>query len=89
MIIEKKKNFATRFEDFSISSEVMKFVNNPFCVNVEADFVLKGKELVLWALTDGRGCQAWCQMHIRSNLLFSILIKDTWTCSSAQLGGGI
>lgn len=41
-----KNNFATRFEGFSISSEVMKFVKDPFCVNVEADFALKGKELL-------------------------------------------
>lgn len=41
-----KNNFATRFDGFSISSEVMRFVKDPFCVNVEADFALKGKELV-------------------------------------------
>uniref|UniRef100_A0A8P4G4I4 Uncharacterized protein n=1 Tax=Dicentrarchus labrax TaxID=13489 RepID=A0A8P4G4I4_DICLA len=41
-----KNNFATRFEDFSISSEVMRFVKDPFWVNVEADFLLRGKELV-------------------------------------------
>lgn len=29
-----KNNFATRFDDFSISSEVMRFVKDPFCVNV-------------------------------------------------------
>ena len=38
-----KNNFATGFEDFSISSEVIRFVKDPFCVNVEADFALKGK----------------------------------------------
>ena len=41
-----KNNFATGFEDFSISSEVIRFVKDPFCVNVEADFALKGKGLV-------------------------------------------
>lgn len=41
-----KTNFATRFDDFSISSEVMRFVKEPFCVNVEADFALEGKQLV-------------------------------------------
>ena len=40
------------------------------------------------ALTDGRGCHARCQPHIRSNLGFSILLKDTSTCS-AQPGAGI
>ena len=37
--------------------------------------------------TDGGGCHASCQLHIRSNLGFSILLKDTLTCSSAQPGG--
>ena len=37
--------------------------------------------------TDGRGCHARCQMHMRRNLEFSILLKDTLTCSSAQPGG--
>lgn len=41
-----KTNFATRSEDFSISSEVMRFVKDPVCVNVEADFVLEGKQLL-------------------------------------------
>lgn len=41
-----KSNFATRFDNFSISSEVMRFVKDPFCVNVETDFALRGKELV-------------------------------------------
>ena len=41
-----KNNFATGFEDISISSEVIRFVKDPFCVNIEADFALKGKELV-------------------------------------------
>lgn len=35
-------NFATRFDDFRIPSEVMRFVKVPFCVS---DFVLKGTEL--------------------------------------------
>ena len=30
---------------------------------------------------DGRGCHARCQLFIRSNLGFSILLKDTMTCS--------
>ena len=34
--------------------------------------------------TDGRNCHARCQLHFRSNLGFSILLKDTSTCSSAQ-----
>ncbi|CAG6007803.1 unnamed protein product [Menidia menidia] len=41
-----KNNFSTRFDDFSISSEVVRYVKDPFCVNVETDFALKGKELV-------------------------------------------
>ena len=36
--------------------------------------------------TDGRYRHARCQLHIRSNLGFSILLKDTSTCSSAQPG---
>ena len=28
--------------------------------------------------TDGGGCHARCQLHIRSNLGFSILLKDSW-----------
>ena len=34
-------------------------------------------------LTDGRAHHARSQLHIRSNLGFSILLKDTSTCSSA------
>ena len=41
-----KNNFATRFGHFSIFSEVMRFVKDPFCVNVETDFALKAKEVV-------------------------------------------
>ena len=41
------------------------------------------------ALIDGRGRHARCQPHIRSNLGFSILLKDTSTCRSAQPGAGI
>lgn len=41
-----KTNFATRFEDFSISSEGMRFGKDAFCVHVEADFALEGKQLV-------------------------------------------
>ena len=40
--------------------------------------------------TDGRGCHARCQPHIRSNLGFIILLKTTLTCSSTQpWGAGI
>ena len=42
-----------------------------------------------WPLTDVRGHHARCQPHIKSNLGSSIFIKDTSTCSSAQLGAGI
>jgi len=41
-----KNNFATRFHDFSIPSGVMTFVKDPFSVNVQSDFALKGKELL-------------------------------------------
>lgn len=41
-----KTNFATRFDNFSIPTEVMRFVKDPFCVNVEGEFALKAKELV-------------------------------------------
>lgn len=41
-----KTNFATRFDDFSIPTEVMKFVKDPFCVNVQGGLALKAKELV-------------------------------------------
>lgn len=41
-----KTNFVTRSENFSISSEVMRFVKDPFCVNVETDFALEGKQLL-------------------------------------------
>ena len=37
--------------------------------------------------TDGGGCHARCQLHIRSNLGFSFLLKATLTCSSAHSGG--
>ena len=40
-----------------------------------------------YSYTNGRGCHARCQLHIRSNLGFSILLKDTSTCSSAQPEG--
>ena len=39
------------------------------------------------ALTDGRGPHVRCQPHVRSNLGFSNLLKDTLTCSSVQPGG--
>lgn len=41
-----KTNFATRFDNFSIPTKVMRFVKDRFCVNVEGEFVLKAKELV-------------------------------------------
>ena len=37
--------------------------------------------------TEVRGCHVRCQLHIRSNLGFSILLRDSSTCSSAQPGG--
>ena len=37
--------------------------------------------------TDGGGCHARCQLCIRSNLGFSILLKDASTCSSTHPGG--
>lgn len=40
-----KKDFASRFDDFSISRKVMRFVKDPFCVNVEVDFALEGRDL--------------------------------------------
>lgn len=42
-----KTNFATRFGDFTIPTEVRKFVKDPFCVNVEGEFASKAKELVV------------------------------------------
>lgn len=42
-----KNNFATRFDDFSIPSEVMRFVKDPFCADVDADFASKAKELCM------------------------------------------
>ena len=36
--------------------------------------------------TDDGGCHARCQLHIRSNLGFSILLKGASTRSSAQPG---
>ena len=44
----------------------------------------KSRQLIAGPFTDGRGHHASCQLHIRSNLGFSILLKDTSTCSSAQ-----
>jgi len=38
--------FATRFDHFSIHTEVMRFMKDPFCVNVEGDLALKANELV-------------------------------------------
>ena len=37
--------------------------------------------------TDVLGRLARCQLHLRSNFVFSVLLKDTSTCSSAQQGG--
>ena len=46
------------------------------------------RQLIVGPFTDGRGCHgARCRLHIRSKLGFSILLKDTTTCSSAQPGG--
>ena len=42
-----KNNFAARFENFSIPTEVMRFVNDPFCVDVVGEFTVKAKELVV------------------------------------------
>ena len=36
--------------------------------------------------TDGRGCPASCQLHIRSNLGFSNLLKGTSACSWGSRG---
>ena len=47
-----KNNFATRFHDFGIPSGVMTFVKDPFSVNVQSDFALKGKEL-LFSVDEG------------------------------------
>lgn len=41
-----KNNFATRIDDFSIPSEVMTFVKDPFCADVDADFA--SKATLLW-----------------------------------------
>ena len=43
-----KTNFATRCENFSIPTEVMRFVNDPFCVDVVGEFAVKAKELYNW-----------------------------------------
>ena len=42
-----KTNFAARFKHFSIPTEVMGFVNDPFCVDVVGEFAVKAKELVV------------------------------------------
>ncbi|KAF3859894.1 hypothetical protein F7725_000149 [Dissostichus mawsoni] len=42
-----KTNFAARFEHFSLPTEVMRFVKDPFSVNVEGEFALKAKELIV------------------------------------------
>ncbi|KAL2095558.1 hypothetical protein ACEWY4_007706 [Coilia grayii] len=47
-----RNNFATRFSDFSIPTEVLQFVKDPFSVDVETDFGLKAKE-VLSTLDEG------------------------------------
>lgn len=47
-----RNNFATRFSDFSIPTEVLRFVKDPFSVDVETDFGLKAKE-VLSTLDEG------------------------------------
>ena len=38
-----KTDFAARFENFSIPTEVMRFVNDPFCVDVVGEFAVKAK----------------------------------------------
>ena len=38
-----KTNFATRFENPSIPTEVMRFVNDPFCVDVVGEFAVNSK----------------------------------------------
>ena len=62
---------------------------NPSCLWARAGCSLDKSPAHRRALTDGRGRHARCQLHIRSNLGFSILLKDTSTCSSAQPGAGI
>ena len=62
---------------------------NPSCLWASAGYTLPPLPAYHRALTDGRGCHTRCQLHIRSNLGFSILLKDTSTCSSAQPGAGI
>ena len=59
------------------------------CLWVRAGYSLDMSPAHRRALTDGRGRHARCEPHIRSNLGFSILHKDTSTCSSAQPGAGI
>ena len=34
--------------------------------------------------TDGGGCHARCQLLIRTNLGFSVLLKDTLTCRQVE-----
>ena len=62
---------------------------NPSCLWARAGYTLDKTPAHHRALTDGRGHHARCQLHIRSNLGFSILLKDTSTCSSAQPRAGI
>lgn len=42
-----KNNSDTRFDKFSIPSEVMRYVKDHFCVNVEADFASKGASYII------------------------------------------
>ena len=58
---------------------------DPSCLRARAGYSLDKSPARGRALSDGRGLHARCQPHIRSNLGFSILLKDTLTCSSAQL----
>ena len=62
---------------------------DPSCLLARAGCSLDKSPAHRKALTDGRGFHAKCQLLIRSNLGFSILLKDTLTCSSVQSGAGI
>ena len=48
---------------------------NPSCLWARAGYNLDKSPAHHRALTDGRGCHARCQLYIRSNLGFSILLK--------------
>ena len=63
------------------------FLSKPSCLWARAGYTLDKLSPHRRALTDGRGRHARCQPHI--NLGFSILHKDTSTCSSALPTVGI